>query len=264
MDKQLNTDEQNTLLSDKMAHQTIKVSSETFQQLPIASNLETQNATNNSAFSLPVAPAKRFSFHSSKQNNSSTWSHENLHTKKEDRILAFVFVILVLLLCNIGILCSKAILFKEKEERNFALVNGDRVRNCPEKEYDGNCFEVTDTQNHVIYRTDNDKRILNFFQCSDSAPQTEKDKCIGEYAFSHNSSIVWYHRLYFDQEHNKHSLIVGPESLDNGEVKFPKIRHMLQEPYNWIIGYENIPPDDFPLHQLYVRGKVMVDSCAEM
>lgn len=262
MDKQHNTIEQSSLLSDNLAQQAIKVPSNAFQQPPTSHNNERQTVSPESPLSISTNPSKRSTLPNSYP--FKTWSQDNLHTKKDDKILAFICILLLLLLCNIGILCSKALIFKETDKRNFALVNGDRVRKCPEKEYDGNCFEVTDTQNHVIYRTDNDKRILNFFRCSFSAPETETDKCMGEYIFSHNSTIVWYHRLYLDKINNKHSLIVGPENTEEYEIRFPKIRHMLQEPYNWIIGYEDIPPDDFPGHQLYVRGKVMVDSCKEI
>lgn len=265
MDNKRNKDEQSSLLSDNLAQQTIKMQSKTIQHLPSVSDNDGQNSSKDHAFSRAFIQENRFSFTPPyKKNPFPSSSQGSLQAKNEDKILAFIFVILLLLLCNIGILCSKAIMFKEREEGNVALINGDRVRKCPEKEYDGNCFEVTDTQNHVIYRTDNDKRILNFFQCSYSAPETETDKCIGEYAFSHNSTIIWFHRLYFDKMNNQNSLIVGPENLDNGKERFPKIRHMLQEPYNWIIGYEDIPPNEFPGHQLYVRGKVMVDSCAEI
>ena len=194
MDKQHNPDEQSSLMSDNVAHECIKVQSKAVQQLPTVSCDNGSNASKDHAFSLPVNPTN---IHT-RRNPFSTWGQGSVYNKKEENILAFIFVILLLLLCNIGILCSKAMIFKETDKNNFALVNGDRVRKCPEKEYDGNCFEVTDIENHVIYRTDNDKRILNFFQCSFSAPQTEWHKCLGEYAFSHNSSIVWFHRLYYD------------------------------------------------------------------
>lgn len=262
MDKQHNTNDQSSLLSDSVVQQTIKMSSNAFQQSPTTSDHERQNVSTEPSFTLPTNSTKKL--FSPKGYPFKTWSKESLHSKTEEKIIAFVFILLLLLLCNIGILCSKALIFNETDKSNSALVNGDKVRKCPEKEHDGNCFEVTDTQNHVIYRSDNDKRILNFFRCSFSAPETEKDKCIGEYTFSHNSTLVWYHRLYFDQINNKHSLIVGPENVENEEYRFPKIRHMLQEPYNWIIGYEDIPPDEYPRHQLYVRGKVMVDSCSEI
>ena len=262
MDKQHNTNDQSSVLSDSMGQQSEKVSSIAFQQSPTPSNHEGQNVSTEPSFSLPTNPTKRFSI--PKGYALKNWSSEDFHSKRDEKIVAFIFILLLLLLCNIGILCSKALIFNETDKSNFALVNGDKVRKCPEKEYDGNCFEVTDTQNHVIYRSDNDKRILNYFRCSFSAPETANDKCMGEYIFSHNSTVVWYHRLYFDKITSKHSLIVGPENLNTEEYRFPKIRHMLQEPYNWIIGYEDIPPDEYPGHQLYVRGKVMVDSCSEI
>ena len=171
------------------------------------------------------------------------------------------FLMILILFCNIGLLCSKAILFQDIEENKSIkqqLINGDVVRRCPDKSYDNTCFEVTDKDHHVIYRSDNDKRILNFYRCSPTAKETQRHKCLGEYAFSHNSTVIYYHRLYLDKHENKHSLVIGPENLHNRDIQFPKVRQMLQYPYNWVIGFDDIPPDDFPEYQLYVKGQVMV------
>lgn len=249
-------------MSDEMAQKTGKVLCEAIQHPSSSLHDDKEKSRQDHALSFPSGDhGETFQYHTTDALSSG---RQGCDAEKNlgKTIPALTSVIVLVLLCNIGILCSKVLIFRERDNHKFALVNGDRVRQCPEKEYDGNCFEVTDTQNHVIYRNDNERRILNFFRCSSSAPETEHDKCLGEYAFSHNSSIVWYHRLYYDEKNNKHSLIVGPENIQkDGKTTLPKIRHMLQSPFNWIISHEDIPADEFPSHQLYVRGKVLVDSC---
>lgn len=256
--QQLDTKDQHTHMSDSVVQEASKVPCQALHISPSAFDHDGHSTHQEDANSFhPGDTRKRFP-----SQKKGEFIFENQSTVCEkNNVLAVTLVIV--LLCNIGILCSKSILFQERDARNYPLVNGDRVRQCPEKEYDGNCFEVTDTHNHVIYRSDNDKRILNLFQCSPSAGETNNDKCLGEYALSHNSSIVWYHRLYFHKDTDTHSLIVGPENILETSQRFPKIRQMLQGQFNLIIGQEDIPPNDYPDHQLYVRGKVMVDSCTE-
>ena len=257
-EEQLNRKDQLSHLSDTVGQEAIKVPSQTLHISTSTSVHDRPSIGQDDAYSFHTFDTRQKRFLSKRKDEFLFESQSTIH-EKNNNILAVTLV--VVLLCNIGILCSKSILFQERDARNYPLVNGDRVRQCPEKEYDGNCFEVTDTHDHVIYRSDNDKRVLNLFRCSPSAVETNNDKCLGEYALSHNSSIVWFHRLYFHQDTSTHSLIVGPENLKETGQRFPKIRQMLQGQFNLIVGQDDIPPNDFPDHQLYVRGKVMVDGC---
>jgi len=258
--EQLDRKEQMPHLSDSVGQEAVKVPRQTLHISTSASDHDRPSTGQDDAYSFHTFDTRQKKRRLlSKTKDEFVFESQSPIREKNNNLLTVT--LLVVLLCNIGILCSKSILFQERDARNYPLVNGDRVRQCPEKEYDGNCFEVTDTHNHVIYRSDNDKRVLNLFQCSPSAVETNNDKCLGEYALSHNSSIVWFHRLYFHQDTGTHSLIVGPENLMETGQRFPKIRQMLQGQFNLIVGQDDIPPNDFPDHQLYVRGKVIVDGC---
>ena len=160
------------------------------------------------------------------------------------------------LLCGINI----ALLFLHKNNDNKCFLgNGDHVTDCLDNPMDRTCFEVRDQNERIIYRSQRDNRLLGFYKCSKSAVETRRHKCIGEYAFSYNSTIMWYHRLYMDTETNKYSLISGPEDI--GIIgRNLKYRHMLSHPYNYIISYDDIPPDMHPEVEVFVKGNVFVGS----
>lgn len=170
-----------------------------------------------------------------------------------------IYLMLLILFCNIGMLFTNFTLSNDAySHATRELINGDIVRQCPDKLYDNNCFEVADRDSHVIYRIDNNQRVLNFYHCSPTAKETQRYKCLGEYTFSHNSSMIYFHRLYLDTKENKQSLIVGPELVGNSHIQLPKVRQMLHPPFNWIVSFDDIPSDDFPDHQLYIKGQVMI------
>lgn len=137
------------------------------------------------------------------------------------------------------------------------LPNGDHVLKCQDRPNDDACFEMHDYEGKTVYRSEGHKRVLSLYKCDSMAKETERFKCVGEYAFSHNSTLIWFHRLYLDKDTNTYSLISGPEAHDSRQ-RYPRVRHMLHEPYNWVISYDAIPANDFPQSSLYVRGSVVV------
>lgn len=137
------------------------------------------------------------------------------------------------------------------------LPNGDHVLKCQDRPKDDTCFEMHDFEGKTVYRSEGHKRVLALYKCDPMARETERFKCMGEYVFSHNSTLIWFHRLYLDKDTNTHSLVSGPEAHD-GRQRYPRVRHMLDEPYNWVISYDEIPANDFPQSSLYVRGSVVV------
>ena len=167
-----------------------------------------------------------------------------------------VILFVTFLLCGLNI----ALLSLHKRfDNKCVLGNGDHVTDCVDNPMDKTCFEVKDQNERIIYRSQRDNRLLGFYKCSKSAIETRIHKCIGEYAFSYNSTIIWYHRLYHDSEQNKYSLISGPEDIGTYGRNL-KYRHMLSHPYNYIISYDDIPPDMHPEVELFVKGKVFVAS----
>ena len=165
-------------------------------------------------------------------------------------------------MANIGCLCAYYNSSFCHESPGTALPNGDHVASCPDRPGDENCFQMLDFSGRTVYRSEGRKRVLALHTCDPSAAETERFKCTGEYAFSHNSTVTWFHRLYEDRSTGKFSLVSGPHSRDR-TVTYPRVRHMLSEPYNWIVSHESIPSDDFPHSSIYVHGKVMVDPPQE-
>jgi hypothetical protein len=135
--------------------------------------------------------------------------------------------------------------------------NGDHALKCQDRPSDDTCFEMHDFEGKTIYRSEGRKRVLELYKCDSVARETERFKCMGEYVFSHNSTLIWFHRLYLDKDTNTYSLVSGPEAQDSRQI-YPRVRHMLDEPYNWVISYDAIPSNDFPQSSLYVRGSVVV------
>lgn len=166
-----------------------------------------------------------------------------------------VFACALMTMANIACL---SVAFRSSEGIVGTLLpNGDHVLKCPDRPFDDTCFQMHDFEGKTVYRSEGRKRVLALYKCDSTAQETERYKCMGEYAFSHNSTLIWFHRLYFDKETNSYSLISGPEARDKGKT-YPRVRHMLQEPYNWVISYDAIPTNDFPQSSLYVRGSVVV------
>lgn len=163
-------------------------------------------------------------------------------------LLTCVFCALNIALLNLG--------SPHRDSDHFG--NGDRIVPCPEKRSDQSCFEVRDHLGELIYRNERDRKLLGFFRCSDEAYQTSRHRCMGEYSFSHNSSLIWYHRLYFDLERKKKSMISGMRDTDH-VGKTLKYRHMLDPPYNYIISTDEIPADLHPDHQISFKGKSCIN-----
>lgn len=145
-----------------------------------------------------------------------------------------------------------------RDSPGTALPNGDHMVSCPDRPGDETCFQMLDFSGRTVYRSEGRKRVLGLHACDPLAAETERFRCTGEYAFSHNSTVTWFHRLYVDRFTGKFSLVSGPESRDK-TVAYPRVRHMLSEPYNWIVSHDPIPSDDFPLSSIYIHGNVMVD-----
>lgn len=188
-------------------------------------------------------------FHSKVVIRSSSDGFENI------KILVFVSVLMTM--ANVACL---SIFYSRSSSRNsMTLPNGDHMIKCSDRPSDPSCFEMQDFEGKTIYRSVGRERVLAMYKCDASAEETEHHKCIGEYVFTHNSTYVWFHRLYLDRLTDKYSLISGPHAKDGRQV-YPRVRHMLSEPYNWIISYDAIPFDDFPESSLFVKGKVIVEE----
>lgn len=180
----------------------------------------------------------------------------NFKNIEKNNTITNVMLFVTFLLCGINIILLG---LHTKNDKKCFLGNGDHVTDCVDNPMDKTCFEVKDQNDRIIYRSQKDNRLLGFYKCSNSAVETQLHKCIGEYAFSYNSTIIWYHRLYHDTEQNKYSLISGPEDIGVIGRKL-KYRHMLSYPYNYIISYDDIPPDTHPDVELYIKGRVLVDG----
>ena len=181
-------------------------------------------------------------------------AEKKIYSCRPVAVNTMLFVTFLLCGLNIALLCI------HRNRLNQCLLgNGDHMTSCNDNPLDNTCFEVRDHNERLIYRSQRDNRLLGFYKCSDSAVETRRHKCIGEYAFSYNSTIIWYHRLYIDTEEKKYSLISGPEDI--GMIgRNLKYRHMLSYPYNYIISYDDIPPDMHPDVEVFVKGKVFVAS----
>lgn len=143
-------------------------------------------------------------------------------------------------------------------EKHTKLPNGDKMIACNDKPGDPTCFDLIDYLERPIYRNDGEKRFLNMAPCSQNS--SNHINCIGEYLFSYNSSVNWFQRLYLDTKDGTYSLISGTASANGNLIRNPlRLRQMLSPPYNVIIGYEDVPPNDHPETTLYVRGKVITD-----
>ena len=169
-----------------------------------------------------------------------------------------VFVCVLMTMANISCFSAYYHSTHARKLDMLALPNGDHVSECQDKPRDKTCFEMHDFEGKTLYRSEGAKRVLALYKCNPRAHETEQYKCVGEYAFSHNSTLIWFHRLYWDKFSDTYSLVSGPDAPDS-QLLYPRIRHMLDKPYNWVIGYEHIPSNDFPHSSLYVKGKVVVD-----
>ena len=143
------------------------------------------------------------------------------------------------------------------------LPNGDRMVPCSNNAENPVCFEVVDFHGLPVYRSDGKKRFLNMRPCPRSARNTEHLECSGEFLFAHNSSVYWFQRLYRDIRDNTYSLVGGATS-EHGDMEGSlRVRHMLTSPYNWILGYEEVPPNEHPDTSLYVRGTISTERCID-
>lgn len=191
--------------------------------------------------------------HSHAQIRQGNCEHERLSTQLSYLVTAFSLLFVV---ANIGCLSAY---YRGSHSDDLVLPNGDHMSKCADRPQDLTCFEMHDLEGRTIYRSEGRKRVLALYKCGENAPETERHKCVGEYAFTHNTTLVWFHRLYFDKETNDYSLISGPVARDTRHI-YPRVRHMLSEPYNWIISYDAVPANDFPQSSLYVSGTVVVED----
>ena len=167
---------------------------------------------------------------------------------------------MVMMFCFLLIMASIAIVAIPRSTQgtdNLVLPNGDHIRRCKDFPSDMTCFEVCDVRGHVIYRNHGQNRTLEFFECSPDAPETKTNRCVGEYAFSHNSSALWNVRLYLDDAHMTYSIISGPAGAAHLDA-VPRVRHILSPPYNWIIAFQPIPQNSYPGSLIFVDGEVHV------
>ncbi len=165
----------------------------------------------------------------------------------------------VLLFCTLLCIANIAALASHRRESDdhCQLGNGDYVGPCPDRLGDERCFVVMDVTGRIIYRSEGERRLLGFNECSKGAIETNSHKCIGEYAFSNNASVVWYHRLYLNETDKTYSLICGPNIGDHS-YPVPRVRHLLSYPFNWIISYDPIPANTYPKQPLFIDGDVLV------
>lgn len=185
--------------------------------------------------------------------------------RDEDDI--FVSQKMILYTCLVFLLCNFVILGMQKKtihskDGYFVLPNGDHARPCSDLPGDDRCVEMTDAYGRIIYKSDHHERKLAFSDCSATAPETKHMKCLGEFAFSYNQTVMWYHRLYHDTDENSFSIISGPEAVGYSQ-SVPRIRHMLEEPYNWIISYDPIPKNSHRTTKLYVDGEILVQQYSD-
>ena len=244
--------------------------------LPVSANLAGSGGELNERGGISSGPADvPLGIPTGDRNISSGMAREDRHTRpffrpsdSEPGDLStssgsmIIFVMVLMTMANIGCLCTfyrSADGFTSGQLLGRPLPNGDHMVRCPDRPTDETCFQMLDYKGKTLYRSEGRRRVLALYECDPSATETERFKCVGEYAFSHNSTAIWFHRLYLDRVTEKYSLISGPESRDK-RVAYPRVRHMLSPPYNWIVSYDPIPGDDFPQSSLYVRGRVVVDT----
>lgn len=141
------------------------------------------------------------------------------------------------------------------------LPNGDRMVPCSNDVNNPMCFDVVDFHGLPIYRSDGKKRFLNLRPCSKSARNSKHLECTGEFLFAHNSSVYWFQRLYRDIRDDTYSLVGGATSEVGDMEGSLRVRHMLTPPFNWILGYEDVPPNEHPDASLYVRGTIHTEHC---
>lgn len=169
---------------------------------------------------------------------------------------------MIVVFCFLFLSAAIAILACPKyvhSEKRITLPNGDHICKCKDFPGDTSCFEVRDVADRMIYKSHRQNRTLGFFQCSPDAPETKRTRCVGEYAFSHDSTVLWNMRLYLDNTDGTYSIISGPQGAAHLDA-VPRVRHMLSDPYNWIIAFEPIPRNSHPESGVYVDGEVHVQK----
>ena len=172
-------------------------------------------------------------------------------------IFSSLFVVMV----NIALLSMSSTSGHIQGRKFLVMPNGDKMVPCPDKPESPVCFDVVDYEGQTVYRSEGDKRYLNLRKCSKFASNTNALECKGEFLFAHNSTIYWFQRLYYDSAESTYSLVAGATS-NTGDIKGAlRVRHMLNSPYNWILGHEEVPPNDFPDSALYVRGTIVSEHC---
>lgn len=171
------------------------------------------------------------------------------------------FCCFLILISNFPLLALQKSKQKSADRVHYVMPNGDTVKRCDTKPLDDRCVEVTDTYGRVIYKSDREKRTLGFSQCSKTAAETMDTKCVGEYAFAFDGNIYWYHRLYYNRTESEYSIVAGPEEAGIAEP-VARVRHILREPFNWIISYEPLPRNVHKNTKIYIDGEVTVRELA--
>lgn len=193
-------------------------------------------------------------------NLSRTFKSGSRNKLRDDEPLSTVSERMIVYICLVFLLCTFVMLGMQRTPTNytdFILPNGDHAMPCSDRPQDERCIEMTDAFGRIIYRSDDRERKLAFSECSNAAAETVHLKCIGEFAFSYNQSGLWYHRLYHDTEENSYSIISGPEGVGHTQA-VPRIRHIVEEPYNWIASFDPLPKNTHRTVPFYVHGEILV------
>ena len=195
--------------------------------------------------------------------HSANESHKQFKDHRKSAPSVFHFAALVCC-CLLAPLCYNTVLLYMNKQcgRVSVLPNGDMVVACQDS--DPSCFDVVDRSGRTVYRSNGRFRSMNLSPCSADAPRSLDEICLGEILFSHNATLLWYQRLYRNIRDQSLSLVSGART-ENGDVRGDiKVRHMLSEPYNWVLGYDALPPNTHPQYDIYVQGTVRADQCTTL